>query len=91
MNSVQESVYLFQTCFRQSFNLCDSVIDHGCKFLPLIDILFRGQIELVKDNFTDLDDLFVSQLEIFVCYRHFEIRIDQVCQPVDILITDNRW
>ena len=79
MNSVQESVYLLKTCFCQSLDLCDSIINHRCKFLPLIDILFRGQIELIKDNFTHFDYLFVSQLEIFVCYRHFEIRVDQVC------------
>jgi hypothetical protein len=73
VHRVQECIYFFQTSPRQGLDLADSVVDHRCQFLPLVRTLFRGQVELVKDDLAYFDDLFVCQFEILVSHRHAEV------------------
>ena len=89
MNCVQECVDFFKTCFGQGLDLSDSVIDHCCKLLPFIHILFGRQVEFIEDDFTNFDDLLMCQLKVLIRNWHPEIRVDQIRQPIYILITDN--
>ena len=33
----------------------------------------------------------MGQLKVFVSYRHLEVRVTQVTQPVHVIITDDLW
>ena len=89
MHRVEESVHFFQASLCQGLDLADTLVNHSCKLLALVRIFLRGQIKLVEEDFADLDNLFVAQLEIFVCDRHAEVTVHEVSQAVHVLIVDN--
>lgn len=59
MDRVKERIDLLKTCLRQCLNLSDALINHSCKLLSLIGVLFCGKIEFVKKNLAYLDYLLV--------------------------------
>lgn len=91
VHRVQESVHLLKTRLGQCLNLTDSVVDHGSKLLTFVGILLGGQVKLVKNDLTHLDDLLVGQFEVLVSYWHSEVRINEVLQSIHILICNDGW
>lgn len=91
MHGVEECVNFFQARLGQRLDLTDSLVDHGCQLLSFICVLFGCQVKLVKQNLAHLDDLFMSEFEVFVGDRHAEVAVNKVCQAIDILIIDNCW
>ena len=73
VHSMKESIDLLKTGLRQVLDLADTLVDHRCKLLSLINILLCTKIELVEKDLAHLDDLLVRKLEVFVRYGHFEI------------------
>jgi len=45
----------------------------------------------VKQDFADLDQLFVAELEILVGYCHAEVGVDKVVKSVLSIIGHDRW
>jgi len=73
---VQERVYLLKVRLCQFLNCSDAIVDHCGQLSSLISVLLGVEIEFVKQDFADFDDLLVTQLEVLVCHRHLEVRID---------------
>ena len=90
VHRVEEGVHLLEARFRQRLDLADTFINHSSKLLPFIRILLRRQVELVEENLAHLDDLLVAKLKVLVRNRHAEITINEICQPIHILIVYNR-
>jgi hypothetical protein len=66
MYCMQERIDFFQGGLSQIFNRGNSLINHVCKFLTLVLGFFRLQIQFVKQDFTDLYQLLMSHLEVFI-------------------------
>ena len=71
--------------------MVDPLVDHGGKLTPLVGILLGTEIELVQDDLDCLEKLLMCEFEVLVSYGHLEVRIDQIAQSIDVILTDNCW